>query len=159
MGSDDLSLALSLVALIAAVASLALQARDMFATRHQTIRGAQLELVRMAIEEPSVYLGYEPDSALRIQFAHRGYINVFLKYFELGFLTGTLGATEVHHQMADLFANEGPREVWPTVQPTWRTEATSRRKRRFVEIVEHEFSLASRPTPLTADDNSRPEPG
>ena len=149
MGSDDLSLALSLVALIAAVASLALQARDMFATRHQTIRGAQLELVRMAIEEPSVYLGYEPDSALRIQFAHRGYINVFLKYFELGFLTGTLGETEIRHQMRDLFANEGPREIWPAIRATWRIDATSRRKRKFVEIVEREFSLVSRPTTTT----------
>jgi hypothetical protein len=149
MGSDVASIALSLVALIAAAASLALQARDLFASRHQEIRNTQLELVRMAIEDPILYLGYEPTEDQRIRFRHQGYVNIFLKYFELGFLTGTLGETEVRHQMGELFANDGPREVWPRIRKAWRVEATSSLKRRFVEIVDREFQLASPSTPST----------
>jgi hypothetical protein len=146
MGTEAVSIALSLVALVAAVTSLSLQANDLFASRHQSLRGAQLELVRMAIEDPIVYLGYEPTEEQRIQFANRGFVNVLMKYFESGFLTGTLGETEIRHQMSELFANSGPRQAWATFRASWQVEATSRKKRRFVEIVEHEFHCASRPT-------------
>jgi hypothetical protein len=149
MRAEVISIAFSLVALIAAVTSLALQASDLFASRHQSLRGTQLELVRMAIEDPIMYLGYEPTEEQRIQFVNRGFVNVLMKYFELGFLTGTLGETEIRHQMSELFANSGPRRAWTAFRASWQIEATSRKKRKFVEIVEHEFHCASRPTPNT----------
>jgi hypothetical protein len=152
MDADALSITLSLVALIAAAASLALQARDQFVGRHQAIRGVQFELVRMAIENPAIFLGHEPTAEQRVRFTQRGYINLFIKYFELGFLTGALGEVEVKHQMGELFTNYGPRAVWPAIRPAWRTEATSRMKRRFVEIVEHEFRNASHSTPANPGD-------
>jgi hypothetical protein len=157
MGADVVSMTLSLVALIAAMASLALQARDQFANRHQALRSTQLELVRMAIENPVLYLGYEPTAEQRVRFAHRGYVNLFVKYFELGYLTGALGEVEVRHQMGELFAERGPREVWPALRPAWRTEATSTAKRRFAAIVEHEFQKASCPTPTNPADSAAGE--
>src|SRR4051794_39044323 len=138
MGTQAVSIALSLVALIAAVASLALQASDLFASRHQTLRGTQLELVRMAIEDPIVYLGYEPTEEQRNRFANRGFVNVLMKYFEMGFLTGALSETEIRNQVSELFANSGPRQAWAAFRDSWQIEATSRKRRRFVEIVEHE---------------------
>jgi hypothetical protein len=152
MGTDVISLVLSLVALTAAAASLALQARGLFTSRHQGIHSAQLELVRMAVDDPVLYLGYEPTEEQRIRFKHHGYVNIFVKYFELGFLTGAFGETEVRHQMRELFAGAGPRAAWPAVRTAWRAGATNRRKERFVDLVEQEFEQASR-TPPTNDND------
>jgi hypothetical protein len=145
METDSISIVLSLVALIAAVASLGVQANDLFASRYQSLRGIQLELVRMAIEDPRMYLGYEPSEEQRVQFANQGFVNMLIKYFELGFLTGALGEAEIRHQMSDLFKNTGPRQAWMNARKSWRIEATSRKKMRFVEIVEREFE-SSHPT-------------
>jgi hypothetical protein len=142
METEVISIALAVVALVAAAASLTLQARDHFVSRHQGIRSAQLELVRMAIDDPTLYLGYEPPEEERVHFRHRGFVNLFIKYFELGFLTGTLREAEVQHQIRRLFASDGPRMLWPEVRTTWRVEATTRRRKKFVKLVENEFRRA-----------------
>lgn len=151
MGSEVVSIAFSLVALVAAAASLALQARDVFASRHQAIRSAQLDLVQMAIDNPALYLGYEPSDQERATFQHRGYVNLFIKHIELGYLTGTLGEPEARTQMSELFANPGPREAWADMRAVWTAEATSAAKRRFVHVVDDEYRLIARPE-LTAGD-------
>jgi hypothetical protein len=145
-----ISTLISSVALAGVAISLLLQARQVRITQLQVSRAAQLELIKMALDNPtmaSAAVGISnPDS-----YAKYVFLNWQFKHFELGYEIKTMSAENVRQSVAQLFENETPREWWSLARQSYEEGPVSRRGKQFFAIVDGEFRRLTESPSSTSD--------
>ena len=124
--------------------------RSLFVQRRQTdvmqghnSRMMQLELLKLAIENPSLRIAFGPtygEGASESDFAIHSYVNLWFRYQQMNYVQGEESEAGLRHALSEtFFAGETGREVWSKVFLAFEAEADNPRKRKFVEIVQAEF--------------------
>jgi hypothetical protein len=132
-----LSVAISSIALVGVAYSLVLQANGLRLARAQATRSTQIELIRMLIENPTIESPFGgADPASRTVELH---LNLMMKHHEFGFLVGDFSENAIRTQMSFVFSSPVGREFWLRVRSIYASEANSKNKRRFVEILDEEL--------------------
>jgi hypothetical protein len=132
-----ISALISALALGGVALSLLLQVRQLKIAQLQASRAAQLELVKLAIENPGLNDTTDRWTADPAGYPRHAYVNLVFKYLELSFAIGALSERSVRVQVAYLFDSTYSREWWHTAaREVFFTEANSGRERRFAAIVD-----------------------
>jgi Family of unknown function (DUF6082) len=132
-----ISTLISSIALVGVAASLLLQARQLRASQVQASRVAQIELIKMAIDNRELIsdiFGDEPGSYLKAR-----YVNWFFKYLELGYSMKIISEKSVQVQAMMLFDTDYPYKWWIRAREVWEIEASTKRDRNFFKIVDNAF--------------------
>jgi Family of unknown function (DUF6082) len=144
-----ISLIISCVALGGVAAGLMLQARQVRVSQIQTVRSAQLELIKLALEYPimaSAAAGVsDPDL-----FSQASYLNWQMKYFEMGYETGYFSDSAVRRIAVILFEVEIPRNWWAGGREMWASQCPTKRARQFFALVDAEFQRYNSPDSSSA---------
>jgi hypothetical protein len=151
-----ISTLISSIALIGVAVSLLLQARQLRASQVQASRAAQVELVKMAVDNREVIsdiFGDEPATYLKGVF-----INWFFKYLELSYSMKAISAKSVHLQVIRLFTVSYPYEWWIKTREIYEIEATTKREREFFAIIDGAFRQAARQRESSSDSSSKGSP-
>lgn len=153
------SAVLALLALAGVAFSLLFQARELRASREQTLRVLHTDLIRMAMEDP-LYMrcwGHRPSMTddQRRQFM---YINLMVSLWEMTYETSGMNDQQAHAVTASLFETEEGRWFWQNSRTMRKRVATDRRLRRFYGILDEEYQRATPPSPTPAPAASGPEP-
>jgi hypothetical protein len=136
-----ISTLISSIALVGVAVSLLLQARQLRANQIQTSRAAQVELIKLAVDNRelvSEIYGEKPEAYLK-----GTYINWFIKYLELSYSMKVISKDSVQLQITRLFTADYPYEWWARVRDVYHVEATTRRERQFLAITDEAFRLAT----------------
>lgn len=136
-----ISTLISSIALMGVAASLLLQARQLRASQVQASRAAQIELIKMAVDNKELIsdiFGDEPGSYLKARC-----INWFFKYLELGYSMKVISEKSVRVQAMMLFDTDYPYEWWIRGREVWEIEADTKRDRNFFRIVDNAFLRAT----------------
>jgi len=137
-----ISTLISSIALTGVAVSLLLQARQLRASQIQASRSAQVELIKMAVDNReliSQLFGSQPESYLKDVF-----INWLFKYLELGYSVKVISAKSVQIQALRLFEFDYPHEWWARAREVYSVEATTKRERQFFAIIDKTFGQAAR---------------
>jgi uncharacterized membrane protein len=135
---------LSSFALVGIAVSLLYQSRDNQNAREQTTRNLQFELIRMAMEDPSLMtaggapwdLDIPSDSSSIRQFL---YIQLWVSFLGGNFTIGELPESAVRHIAAhELFRSEAGRNYWAAVGQVQMANSRGRRK-VFFRILDDEY--------------------
>lgn len=137
-----LSIVISCIALLGVVYSLMLQALQLRANQLQVSRAAQLEIVKMVIDNPKLLSGSVDPSDPEQTTAVGSFLNFRLKQLELGYTLKAVSYDSVRLQTRLMFAEGYPVEWWSGVREIYETEATKRRERQFFAIVDKEYMNA-----------------
>lgn len=129
---------LSALALCVVALSAILQIRQTRVGQLQASRSLQLELLRMAMEKPE-YRGMLGDgfrSLTPTAWREHAYLNLWLMYLQMGYLTGAIGDEGVRRVVSsEMFASARGLEFWERAAASYLAEATGRRHRKFVALV------------------------
>lgn len=134
-----LSAVLSGIALIAVAGSLLLQWRQARANTVHAIRQRHFELVKLAIEHPSVAMelwGHtEADVKVRL------YSNLQMVHWAMLADLESASLTIIRTSAARLFGNPAARKWWSSARTSWLND-TSERVRLMAETVDEEYEQA-----------------
>jgi hypothetical protein len=131
------SILISAVALAGVAYSLVLQSHALRVAQAQATRATQIELIRMLIENPQIETPFAHDRDGRGAYLH---LNLLMKHHEFGFLIGDFSEGSIRTQMAPVFEHESGRNYWQRARPIFVAEANTKRKRRFVAILDEELA-------------------
>lgn len=138
-----ISALISSIALLGVVVSLILQAWQLRASRLQTARLAQVELVRLSIEHPDVLADNDTLTGRPDYTKKWAYINWLFKQLELSYLIKINTKAAVRWQSARAFESQAWRDWWSEVgKEAYSVEASRRRERQFLRLVDDEFRRA-----------------
>jgi hypothetical protein len=133
-------------ALAGVAISLLLQARESRLNRIRAVRDRQLDLLRIALENPRVYGPViAPLHNSDLDDIRQGYFaTLWFNFARLGYETGVL---EENHLREEIFANafqsEPSRNYWRRSEELWKHGATaSRRDRKWAQIAADEYARA-----------------
>lgn len=131
------------VALCFIAGSSVLQVRQTQISQLQAVRSMQLELLRMSLENPKYReaLGKDIDGQTDESWRLQAYMNLWLMYFQMAFLTGAIEERGLRSWLkTELFNSDRGIEFWKGGRETFGAEASSRRHRAFVRIINEEYS-------------------
>lgn len=140
-----ISAVISGVALVGIAVSLFLQARELDLTREQMFRNYHLDLVRFSIENPQFISswGYVPPVASSLDDVRRvGYINMIVSFWSTSYVTRRLDEGDLQLNFAQMFKGEVGRNYWEAARDGWRESAGDRRRKKFFNIADAEYSKA-----------------
>jgi hypothetical protein len=151
---------LSAIALCGVAFATFLQVRQMHIGQLHAVRALQLELLRIAMEKPEyrAMLGDGFKSLSPAAWREHAYLNLWVMYLQMGFLTGAIsegGVRRIVH--GEIFASGRGLGYWTTVEPSFRAEAATRKHRRFVTILCEEHEKAAIATASGAMEAARVE--
>lgn len=138
---------LSSLALVGIIGSLLFQSRDNQNAREQTTRTLQFELLRMAMEDPSLMtaggapwdLDIPSDSSSIRQFI---YVQIWTSFLGGNYTIGELPESAVRYIAAhELFRSEAGRNYWAAVGQVQIVNSRGRRK-EFFHILDDEYKKA-----------------
>ena len=138
---------LSSLALVGVIVSLLFQSRDNQNAREQTTRTLQFELLRMAMEDPSLMtaggapwdLDIPSDSSSIRQFL---YVQIWTSFLGGNYTIGELPESAVRHIAAhELFRSEAGRNYWAAVGQV-QIENSQGRRKQFFHILDDEYNKA-----------------
>jgi uncharacterized protein DUF6082 len=134
---NGISALLSGAALIAVAASIRYQAVEVKISQMVAVHDTQRELIKIALEEPSLLMCVgATDSDTERQ---RIYNTLWLRYYELAFVTGNLNPNRLAFVMKnERFVIPSVREHWEKVGEFWRGFAAA----DFVSIVDDAYREA-----------------
>ena len=139
-----ISALISSIALVGVAISLLLQARQVKISRLQAVRAAQLELMKMALDNPAMAadaLGIsDPDLYVKQVF-----LNWHIMYLQLGFEVDVFSPGVIQQTAAGLFEGRAAREWWEWNRRSYGTSPMPRRVKQFFEIVDEEFQRHEAP--------------
>jgi hypothetical protein len=148
---------ISSIALIGVAIGLLLQARQVRASQLQAHNTAQLELIKLAVENPAI--AGELSGATDLDaFLKRVYLNWHFSFLSMSYEIRTISDPSLRVTVKRTFTSEFARAWWAYAGPIYQVGATSRRKKKFYVIVDEEFQLASRVTG-SAGANAAPPDG
>jgi hypothetical protein len=133
-----ISTLISSIALAGVAISLLLQSRQLRISQLQAANSAQLELIKMALDNPSMaseVLGV-PDSDL---YAKQVFLNWHIKYLELGYEINAISATGVRQAAEHILATQTALEWWSWNRQLYLGDTTTRRTKQFFAIIDAEF--------------------
>jgi hypothetical protein len=159
---------LSTLAISGVVISLLFQARQARAQQIQVLRGYHLELLRETLENPRLYIpcwGWTIDVPTVDGKRQRIFTIMTMNYARMGYEVGVISELSLRVVLADFFNGEIGRKYWERARHDWTLVSTKgRRERRFVRIVENEYTKAILagppriPTAVERDYNQAPNP-
>jgi hypothetical protein len=143
---------LTALAIGGVVASLLVQGKEMRIAREQAARSLHQGLIHMAIEDPTLIpvFGIEWDHASVGHTRQQLYANLWITHFRSVFELGYITENELRLALADLFRGEVGRACWATSREAFIAGFTSRRHRKFGDIVEGEYARAVEAGPPSA---------
>jgi hypothetical protein len=155
---------LSALALAGVAASLFFQARQADGQQIQTVRMLHVELTRMALEEPELFLpSWRPIDAPTIAGKRQHlYQNLLISYVWMSYELSGLREAEVRALLSRIFEGEAARLYWRRVRggwmPTFVRSSSRRRGRRFIRVVDEEYERAVKAGPATSPAYFDPDP-
>jgi hypothetical protein len=154
------SAVLALLALGGVALSLVFQAREMRAARLQALRMAHLDLMKLALDNPTYLaaLGRNtyPDDEQRQQSL---FVNLLISNWEMSYEMDEMSEIRLRDSARHLFGGEAGQRYWLTVRERRLRRSTQKRARRFHEILNEEFQKATtQPPPAPAPAEPEPEP-
>ncbi|WP_345385218.1 DUF6082 family protein [Nonomuraea salmonea] len=136
---------LTAVSLLGIAASVLMQARTARIAAEQTSRVLHMELIRWAIDDPSLTqaLGEpwrkpEDDGYLRLYVFYNQFLTMWRSMYSLGQIT----EASLRHNMARAFGTEIARTHWEGHRGEYEIASADRRQRDFCRIVEEEWQRA-----------------
>lgn len=145
------SAALAALALIFVGSGIIHQARQTKIAQLQTSRAMQLELVKMALEDPTLQEGWTGSVDLPYdEWRIRSYLNLIVMYLRMTFVIGEISEKELRRTMTNRFRTQLGRDYWQQSRHAHLTAATTRREHDFFRISEEMYEEASR-SPVLAD--------
>jgi len=138
-----LSTLISSIALVGVAISLLLQARQLRAGQVQAGRVSQVELIKFALNNPTVVEGALGFSNSKAQ-AENFFRNWYVSHLSMSYDIGILPKLRLQSMAGQLFAAEDTRRWWAAVGRTYSDGATSRRDREFFAVLDEEFQRISR---------------
>ena len=140
------SATLSALAVGGVAISLFLQARQARATNIQMVRDYQRELIKMALENPNLYLPcLRPVGLSDIgvdDIRQNLYSNLRMSYAQMGYEVGTISEAALRRDFLEgIFQGAVGRECWSHSRERWYLDTRSR-ARRFWGIVDDEYEKA-----------------
>ncbi|MGI5160540.1 DUF6082 family protein [Microbispora sp. CA-102843] len=155
------SAVLAALAFVAIAISLMLQASQLRSARVQVVRNIHRDLLRMAMENPSLYrpvigaAGHATDDDVRQHF----YAVLWMNYMRLAFEERVVLESPLRKEMLrGMFTSQSGRDWWEQARGDWY-EGTrdSRAERKFYEIVDSEYRRALTLEPSGLSWQERPE--
>jgi hypothetical protein len=104
-------------------------------------RQRHFDLVKLALDNPEFFAVVDGDLARGGDLRLRTYANLMMGYWVAMWELGELGESELRALTCGMFANDAARTWWGQVHGRWIT-VPSRRRRRFITIVDEEWSKA-----------------
>jgi Family of unknown function (DUF6082) len=135
-----ISTLISSIALLGVALSLLLQARQLRTNQIQVARAAHLELIKMALDNPSMAaeaLGIDDSE----KFVKEVFINWHFQYLLMSYEINQISKPDLGHVIRTLFKAERVRTWWSWSREDWKLAAT-RREKEFFAIVDGEFQHA-----------------
>jgi len=149
----------SALALCGVSVSLFIQARQFKAGRFENARSYQLDLTRIAMDEPMIFapcigMRVDPPGIEARQFY---YCASWLRYGLMGYESGVVGEQMLREDVCgSVFRSEIGRDYWRRTSAYWGQSKPSynRRTREFKRIADEEYqkAIASGPAPITWED-------
>lgn len=136
------SAALAGVAFLAIAYSLLLQQQEVRASRFEAHRQLQMELVRMAMDDPSlmeILAGNSKGMELNRQYF---YLNLWFQFLRTGFIeTGSVTEGELRGDIRHFMSSEAGMSYWQIARRGWVVfePLRGRRDRKFREIAERTY--------------------
>ncbi len=145
------SAALAALALVFVGAGIIHQARQTKIAQLQSSRVMQLELVRMALEDPTLQEGWSRSLDLPYdEWRLHAYLNLIVMYLRMTFVMGEMSEKDLRRTMRNRFRTQLGRDYWEQSRHAHLTAATTRREHDFYRISEETYEEASR-NPVLAD--------
>lgn len=150
------SAVLSVAATVGVAASLLMQAREIKINRIPAQRALHIEMLKMAMAEPSLVACWGEIGLAPLGNANQLiYLNVIFTHWEMMFKLGDMTLDSLREECRTIFSGEPARRYWARAGDRWRGAYASRVTRRFVAVVDEEYTKA-RPDPLTANAGGDP---
>ncbi|MEU8271935.1 DUF6082 family protein [Sphaerisporangium sp. NPDC049002] len=146
----------SALALIAVTVSLVIQAGEAKSNRLQAVRGHHSDLLRMAIDDPALYMPFLglPDE-MEADIARRHvYAVLQMNYFRMAYESRIVSEGSLRGELlAEAFQVPFMRDWWRGARSAWKlgTRGTIR-QRRFFKIVDGEYAKALASTVKASQD-------
>lgn len=136
-----ISTLISSIALVGVALSLLLQGRQLRASRIQAARASQVELMKFAIDNPTMVNGL--DGAEDIEGFVKGVVrNWYFTYLSMSYDNRTISKSSLRRVASVALADETTCKWWAESGHTLNEVATSRREKEFFTIVDGEFQRA-----------------
>src|SRR5216683_2045201 len=132
------------VALGGVAVSLIRQERDARASGEQALRAIHTELLRMAMDDPLYRSAWGPFFASDDPDAQREhmYVNLIISQFQMAFELRTISEQHLREAAYILLSGEAGQRFWATGRELRQRAVSSRRERRFHEIIDAEYQRA-----------------
>jgi len=137
-----LSTLIASIALVGVAISLLLQARQLRTNQLQATYTAQVELIKLGLDNPSLSAGLAGFTDTE-DFVKEVSLNWHISYLAVSYEIKTMSEPNLRRMLGDLFASEDSRMWWARVGYTYDDGATSRRGKNFFAIVNEEVRQAS----------------
>ncbi|GII76858.1 hypothetical protein Sru01_18400 [Sphaerisporangium rufum] len=144
---------LSVLALIGVSVSLFLQAREAKATREQALRMLHADLMKMAMEDPLYRRAWGPffESDDHDGPREHMYVNLIVSQWAMEYELRTITEDHLRSIAHVLFSGPAGRRYWAKVRDLRINSTSTRRERRFHEILDEEYHRAgTSPAPSPA---------
>ncbi|GAA4241080.1 hypothetical protein GCM10022254_68500 [Actinomadura meridiana] len=152
---------LSAFALIGITVTLVLQARDTKVNREHGQRLVHLELLKMAMENPTYRRAWGPVAPGRDPETDRQqiYLNLIFSSWQMSFELKTMDERLLRTVTSTLFRGEPGRRFWAGAREARIATSTTRRERRFHRIVDETYRTAEAQGPPHRETGPDQEPG
>jgi hypothetical protein len=152
---------LSALALVGIAVTLVLQARDTKVSREQGQRILHVDLLKMAMENPLYRrcwgpIGYAEDAETELQHI---YVNLIFSEWQTSFEIKTMDERLLRAVARSLFRGEVGRRFWRNARETRIATSSTRRERRFHQILDEEYRIAEAQGPPIPHREDRPSAG
>lgn len=146
---------LSALGLIAIAVSLLLQVRQTKILQTQAVMTHQLELLRLAYENPDLQEGWSRSVDLPYdQWRRRTYMNLIFMYLRMGYKIGEFTDQSLERNLTNRFRTHAGRAYWSSASRAFRIGARTRADRRFYEMAQSIYEDSLRQPPLGDDEQS-----
>src|SRR5690349_16929975 len=124
---------ISSVALVGVAIGLMIQARQLRASQLQAARSLHVELIKLAMENPSIGTAIESDYSVE-EASKAAYLNLFFTFMQTSYSLTALSKEAVSLQTGRLFASEYPCVWWERARNAYTVEAATKRDKEFVAL-------------------------
>jgi hypothetical protein len=138
---------LAFLALGGMTVSLVLRTREMRASRELAYRSIHTDLLKMAMDNPEYLQTFGPSELPDEKRCRSIYTNLIVSFWKTAYELGDLHETMLRTSAGKLFAGEEGQRFWQRTRDRRMRTSTTRRTRRFHQILDEEYRKATAPTP------------
>jgi hypothetical protein len=153
---------LSVFALIGITVSLFMQAREASAAREQALRAIHTELLQMAMDDEVYRRCWGPFFASEDPVAQREhtYVNLIISNWQMQYEVRVFSEQHLRSAAHILFSGEVGQRFWAEVRDLRISTSSTRRERRFHEILDEEYrhALSAPASPPKPKNTTAPAP-